>query len=79
MLEPIDRYEWRRCVPPTHTLPDDDFDDDHSSNYNEFIADTDPAAAASGLRLTSFVRSNQVVRCTVGGIKATRYLTGAHR
>jgi hypothetical protein len=56
-------------------LPDDDFDSDHASNYNEYIADTDPAAAASGLRLTSFTRSNQVVRLQwVGGIKATQYL-----
>jgi hypothetical protein len=56
-------------------LPDDDFDDDRASNYSEYIADTDPAAASSGLRLTSFSRSNQVVRLQwVGGIQATQYL-----
>lgn len=56
-------------------LPDDDFDGDRASNYNEYVADTDPAAADSGLRLIQFARSNQVLRLQwVGGIKATQYL-----
>jgi len=56
-------------------LPEDDFDGDRASNYNEYIADTDPAAASSGLRLTNLGMSNQVMRLQwVGGINATQYL-----
>ena len=59
----------------SEVLPDDDFDGDRASNYNEYIAGTDPAAPASGLRLIQFARSNQVVRLQwVGGINATQYL-----
>ena len=56
-------------------LPGDDFDGDHASNYNEYIADTDPTSALSVLRLGSIIRSNQVIRLQwIGGINATQYL-----
>jgi hypothetical protein len=55
--------------------PGDDFDHDGATNYQEYIADTDPTSALSVLRLTSVVPTNQSFLITwIGGVLATQCL-----
>jgi hypothetical protein len=56
-------------------LSGDDFDGDHFSNFDEFIAGTDPVSALSLLRLTSVTQNNQSVLLQwIGGTNATQYI-----
>jgi len=59
----------------TDVLPGDDFDGDHVSNFDEYVAGTDPVDPLSALRVTNVSRSNQTVQLQwIGGTNATQYV-----
>ncbi len=72
-----DAWEVLHQMNPNSALCDDgpDFDSDHdgATNYEEYLAGTDPQDATSALRLTAKVLSNGKVRLTWTAIPGRRY------
>jgi hypothetical protein len=56
-----DWYETQYGGDPTSMVATNDPDGDHLTNYEEWIADTDPTDGASYLRILTYTEANEVV------------------
>ena len=69
---------WKRAYPQLSQTSDDsglDFDGDSMTNLQEYLADTDPTAAGSTLRIRNFIRKHGVNSINFGPIRLSRAYT----